>query len=84
MDARDPEDGEDRIADELLDRAAVSFDRGPHLVEVPVEDQAQGLGVQPLAQLGGVDQIAEQHGHGLARVANPLVTECRTARLAEA
>ncbi len=46
----DPEDGHHRIADELLDGPAVSFDHGRHLVEVPTHDAAERFGIQPLAE----------------------------------
>ena len=64
---RDAEDGHHRVADELLDGAAVRLERGAHLLEVARHDSADGLGVDPLAASGGVDDVAEEDGHGLAR-----------------
>src|SRR5207248_3918972 len=64
----DAEHGHHRVADELLDRAAVPLERRAHLLEVARHDPANRLGVDPLAAPGGVDDIAEEDGHGPARL----------------
>ena len=52
MDMRDPEDRHHRVADELLHRPPVAFDRRAHLREVALDDLAQGFGVELLAHRG--------------------------------
>ena len=71
---RNAEDGHHRIADELLDRAAVSLDRGPRGVEVASHHGTRRLRVETLGAGGRARHVAEQHGHGL-----PLLTR-RVAR----
>ena len=56
---RDAEDGEDGVADELLHRAAVTFERASHLVEVGEHQAADRLGVEALAHRGRARQVAE-------------------------
>ena len=67
MRRRDAEDGHHRVADELLDGAAVRLERGAHLLEVARHDAPDRLGVDPLSAPGGVDDVAEEDGDGLAR-----------------
>jgi hypothetical protein len=84
---RDTEDGDDRIADELLDSAAVSLEDGPHLLEVPAHDAAKGLGVESLAEGRRTDDVGEDDGDGfshLARADRHRSGERRTAGEAEA
>jgi hypothetical protein len=66
---RKPEDREDRVADELLDRAAVPFDRGARHREVTAHHAAVGLGVQLLAHRGRAGDVGEQKGDGAPRLA---------------
>ena len=66
VELRDAEDGHHRVADELLDRAAVAFERRTHRVEVARHDLAHRLGVEPLAQLGRARHVAEDDRDGLA------------------
>jgi hypothetical protein len=67
----DAEDGHDRVAGELLHRAAVVADHRPHGVVVAGHDLGQRLGVEPLAERGRAAQVAEQHGDGLAGATRP-------------
>jgi hypothetical protein len=67
----DAEDGHDRVAGELLHRAAVVADHRPHGVVVAGHHPRQRLGVEPLPQRGGAAQVAEQHRDGLAGAARP-------------
>jgi hypothetical protein len=64
--ARQPEDGHDRIADVLLDRAAVAFERGPHLVEVARHNLADRFRVELLAHGRRALEVREDDRHGLA------------------
>ncbi len=66
---RDAEHRHDRVADVLLDRPAVSLDRGPHRVEVPRLHVPHGLGIELLAQRGRAGHVAEHDGDGLADLA---------------
>ena len=69
---RDAEHRDQGVADHLLDRAAVTLHR---LTDGGVEARhhiAQDLGVEPLAQLGRSDHVAEQHGDGLSHLAGGL------------
>ena len=63
--ARQPEDGHDRVADVLLDGAAVAFEGGSHLVEVPRHHLADGLGVELLSHRRRPLQVREDDRHGL-------------------
>ena len=60
------EDRHDRIPDVLLDRPAVALQGGLHGREVQREHLAQRLAVEPVAELGGALQIAEDDRDGLA------------------
>jgi hypothetical protein len=50
MRGRDPERADDRVPDELLDGAAVPFDRDAHRVEVSIKDPLEDLGVRTLSE----------------------------------
>ncbi len=76
------EDGHDGVADVLLDLAAVARDLGGHGCEVAVLDLVQCLGVEPLAQRGGVLQVAEDQCHRLAHFAHRQRRRCRDERRA--
>ena len=54
------EDGHHRVADELLDRAAVTLDRPPGGGEVAVEHAPQRLRVERLRELGRLDEVGEE------------------------
>jgi hypothetical protein len=60
---REPEHRHDGVADVLLNRAAVSFQDRPHIVEIDIQDLAERLAVEPLAQARGALQIAEDDRH---------------------
>ena len=64
----DAEDRHDRVADVLLDRAAVPLERPPHGGEVAGLDVAEGLGVEPLAHGGGAGEVGEDDGDGLSHL----------------
>ena len=57
-----------RVADELLDAAAVPLEHRPHGVEVLGHHGAQSLGVQLLAEAGRALEVGEHDGHRLARL----------------
>ncbi|MCZ7587983.1 MAG: hypothetical protein M5U27_03805 [Gaiella sp.] len=65
--ARDgnPEHGHHRVADELLDGAAVPLEHAARRLVVAVHEGAQRLGVGPLADRRRPGQVAEQHRHDL-------------------
>ena len=54
--------GHDRVADELLHRAAVELDQPPAEVEVAREQLANLLGIARLREAREADQVGEQHG----------------------
>jgi hypothetical protein len=58
MQDRDAKDRHDCVADELLDRAAVSLDDSAHLLEVARDDPTQRLGVKPVAQRRRAGHVA--------------------------
>jgi len=63
---RDAVDGHHGVADELGDGAAVAGEHLGGLVVVAGDHLPEQLGIQPLAQPGGADQVAEDDGDGLA------------------
>ena len=58
---RDAPDRHDRVADELLDDAAIAADDGPGEVEVARENLSYFLGVSFLRERREADEVAEQH-----------------------
>ena len=56
------EDGHDRVADELLDRAAVTLDHLARRVVEPGEHPTDRLGVEPLADRRRTFEVGEEHG----------------------
>ena len=87
VDDRDAEHGHDRVADELLDGAAVPLEDRAHRLEPAAHDRAQRLGVEPLAEPGRAGDVGEHDGHDLARLAGRLGgderrrrTPCRSGR----
>ena len=58
---RHPPDRHHRVADELLDRAAVAVDHRPGEVEVAAEQVADVLDVAALRERRVADQVDEQH-----------------------
>ena len=80
---RHAEDGDHRVADELLHPAPVALGGCAHLGEVALQDRAQQFGVVALAQAGRSDQIAEQRRHGPAGLGRRCGGERPGALLAE-
>jgi len=64
---RHTEHGHHRVADELLDDAAVPLDRSTHRVVPAQEERAQRLGVEALAEPGRVGEVAEEDRHSFPR-----------------
>ena len=54
-------DGHDRVADELLDRAAVALDHRARSFEVAGQELARLLGVAALGERREADEVGEQH-----------------------
>jgi hypothetical protein len=59
---RHSENGHDGVADELLDRAAVSLDRRADRGEVAFQQHAIRLRVEPRSQRRRLDEIAKKDG----------------------
>ena len=57
---RNPEDRHDRVADELLDGAAVALDDRAQILEVAAHARAQRLRIGRLAERGRADEVAEE------------------------
>ncbi len=72
---RDPEDGHHGVAGELLDRAAVALENRPPLLEQPPDPGTQCFGVDRLAERGRADEVAEEDGDDLVRLAGCLGLE---------
>jgi hypothetical protein len=70
---RRAEDRHDRIADELLERAPVTLDRGAHPRQVRPHRGAELLRVATVAEPGRIDEVGEEHRHDLALLAAPGV-----------
>jgi hypothetical protein len=70
--------GHDRVADELLDRAAVPLDLLPHTRVVRTDSRAHVLWVLLFRGGGEADQVAEQDAHEL-----PLLARRRRCSLRE-
>ena len=62
---RDPEDTEDGVADELLDRAAVALEHLPRRVVIARPDAPERFRVELLAERGRVRNVAEDERDGL-------------------
>ncbi len=90
------EDGEDGVADDLLDRPATRLEDQAHLVEVPGQELAQGLRVQSLTETGRALQVGRddrhrpadllgragciQHGAAVAATSEPVGDRSSAAR----
>jgi diketogulonate reductase-like aldo/keto reductase len=82
---RHAEHGHHRVADELLDRAAVALDDAPRLLEVAREDPAEALGVELLAEGRRPGDVGEDDRDGLAMLTRGgLLGERGAAGVAEA
>ena len=64
---RHAEHGHDRVADELLDRAAVPFERCLHRVEVTPHHTPERLRIEPFTERGRTDDVREDDGDHLPR-----------------
>jgi hypothetical protein len=63
---RDAEDGDDRIADVLLDRPTPRGDDLGERLEADTQERVQPLGIEPLTELRRADQVGEQDRRELA------------------
>ena len=63
---RRPEERHEAVAEELVDGALVAVDLGEGGLEELVDEDVHALRPQPLRQRGRADQVAEEHGDGLA------------------
>ena len=78
------EDGHHRVADELLDGAAVPLDDHLRRLEVARQHAAEALGVDPLAERRGPSDVAEEDRDDLAHLTCGLnARERGPARVAE-
>ena len=69
-----PEDRDDRVADDLLDRAAMRLEDGPHLIEIEGQDLAQGLGIEALAERRRALQVGVDDRRDAPDLAGPGVS----------
>ena len=60
------EERHDRVADELLDGAAVALELGAHALVVGAQDRLDVLGIQRLGARGEADEVAEDDRDDLA------------------
>ncbi len=67
---RNPEDGHDRVADELLDGAAVTLDDRAEILEVAAHARAQRLRIGGLPERSRADEVAEEDRDDLALLAH--------------
>src|SRR5204863_4660279 len=74
---RSPEDGHDRVADELLDHAAERLELAPNEVVVGRQERPDVLRVEHLGPGGEADEDDEED-----RNESPLVAASRSRRLA--
>ena len=82
---RDTEDGHHRVADELLDRAAVAFDLMLDARVVRTERRADVLGIRAIRPGGEPHEIDEEDADDLPLLASMgRSRERRRARIAEA
>ena len=65
---RGAEEGEDGVADDLVDPAAEVGDVGGEPLEAAVDEVLDLLGVAGLGEVGEPDQVGEQHGDDAALV----------------
>jgi hypothetical protein len=61
VDGRHAEDGHHRVADELLDRAAVALDDCLHALEVPSKQRPHRLGISRLTERRRSDDVAKEN-----------------------
>ncbi len=66
---RRPEQGQDRIAAELLEGPAVPLELGPHARVVRSDERLDVLGIELLGARGRTDEVDEDRGDHLALLA---------------
>ena len=62
------EEGEDAVAGEVLHGPPERLDRSHHAGDGVADDELEFLGIEPLAEGGGADEVGEQGGHVTAFV----------------
>jgi len=83
VDRGEAEDGHDRVADVLLDRASVGVEHASHLLEVAREHLAHDLRVERVAEGGRPLQVRKDDRDELSRLAGRGGGERRPAEAAE-
>ena len=63
---RGAEERHEAVAEELVDRALVTVHLGEGRLEKGVDQGVHPLRSKPLGEAGGADEVAEEHGDGLA------------------
>ena len=66
MGGGDPESGHHGVADELLHRAALCLDLGPHRLEIGLHYLVEILGIETLRERRRIGNIGEEDSHQLA------------------
>ncbi len=56
------EEGDDGVAEDLVDATAECFDLGDERLEVGVDEAGHGLRIEVLGERGVADEVGEQHG----------------------
>ena len=69
--ARDTEHDDDRVADELRHCPSMPLGDAAHPIEVAVHKEGEHLGVQPLRERRGPNDVREDDGHGPTRPMPP-------------
>jgi len=84
VERRDTENGHHRVADELLDGAAVPLNDLADLAEVASQEAARRLGIRPLTAAGGAHHVREEDRDGLAHFAGGGCGGCQRRRAIQA
>jgi hypothetical protein len=72
-DRRHAEDSHDRVADELLDGSTPVLNHARHRAEILVQDPAQALGIQALAECCGPNDISKENGYKFPFGCHPVL-----------
>ena len=56
------EEGDDGVAEDLVDTAAERLDLGDEGLEVRLDEAGHGLRIEMLGERGVADEVGEQHG----------------------
>ncbi len=67
---RSPEQGQDPVAGEILDRSPEGLDGADHAGDGVVHDELEVLGIEALGQRGRPDEVGEHRRHHLALLAH--------------